>query len=285
MAFGILHVVATPLGNLEDATRRLVRVLRESALILAEDTRRTRQLCEALGIDSPPRIARCDEHAEARRVDEVLELLRGGQDVALVSDAGTPGIADPGFRLVAAAHAAGLPVSPVPGPSAVTAALSASGLPSDAFVFEGFLPRKGGPRRRLLAALADEPRTIVLYETPHRAAESFADAAEILGTSRRAFLGRELTKLHEECVATTLGELAARAAREEMRGEIVLVIAGAERSPEAISDEELLAEVETLVASGSTEKDALRTVAKAHGLHKRDLYRLVKIEERDRDEP
>ena len=280
---GTLLVAATPLGNLEDASARLTRALRESALVLAEDTRRTRQLCEALSV-SDVRIARCDEHAEERRIAEVLDLLRAGEDVVLVSDAGTPAIADPGFRLVAAAHAAGLPVSPVPGPCAITAALSASGLPSDAFLFEGFLPRKRGPRRRLIAALSDEPRTIVLYETPHRAPEAFADLAEILGADRRAFLGRELTKLHEECLSTTLGALAERADQSPMLGEIVIVIAGAPRVAEPITDEEIVAEIEALVAEGVSEKDALRRVAKAHGLHKRDVYRLVKIAPAEDDE-
>lgn len=281
---GTLRVVATPLGNLSDASPRLAAALRECALVLAEDTRRTRQLCEALGVGSV-RIARCDEHAEERRIAEVLDLLREGQDVALVSDAGTPAISDPGHRLVAAVHAAGLAVSPVPGPSAVTAALSASGLPAHAFVFEGFLPRKRGARRQLLAALADEPRTLVFYETPHRAAEAFADLAEILGEARVAFLGRELTKLHEECRLSTLGALAARLADEPPRGEIVVVVAGAsEPEPDDASDAELRAEVASLVAGGISEKDALRRVAKAHGLHKRDLYRLVKIEGHSEEE-
>ena len=281
---GTLLVAATPLGNLEDASARLARALRESALILAEDTRRTRQLCDALGVTGV-RVARCDEHAEEGRIAEVLDLLRAGDDVVLVSDAGTPAISDPGFRLVAATHAAGLPVSPIPGPSAITAALSCSGLPSDAFVFEGFLPRRGGPRRRLIAALADEPRTIVLYETPHRAAEAFADLAEILGPERRAFLGRELTKLHEECLPATLGELAKRASKGPMLGEIVVVVAGTPRVADAVSDEEILAEVEALVAEGSSEKDALRRVAKAHSLHKRDVYRIVKISPTEDEAP
>lgn len=280
---GTLWVVATPLGNLEDASPRVARVLGSSECVLAEDTRRTRQLCEALKVSA--KVVRCDEHAERGRVTEVLDLLRQGKDVALVTDAGTPCISDPGYLVVSAAHAAGLTVSPIPGPCAVTAALSASGLPSDSFVFEGFLPRKQGARRRLLAALAEEPRTLVVYETPHRAPESFADCAEILGPERRAFMGRELTKLHEECVSTTLGALAQRAAAAPMLGEIVLVIAGAAPAADAATDAELIAEVEALVASGLPDKEALRRVAKAHGLNRRDLYRLVKIGGTDAEGP
>ena len=164
---GTLHVVATPIGNLADASPRLAEALRESALVLCEDTRRTGLLLSKLGVTAK-RLLTCHEHDEERRIDEVLELLTAGEDVALVSDAGTPTLSDPGFRLVTAASAAGARVSPVPGPSAITAALSVSALPTNSFVFEGFLPRRGAARRRLLASLADEPRTLVFFEAPHR---------------------------------------------------------------------------------------------------------------------
>ncbi len=276
---GTLHVVATPIGNLQDASPRMAAVLSAADLVLAEDTRRTRQLLQALGATASGRILRCDDHSERERLDLALATLRQGRDVALVTDAGTPAVSDPGYRIVAAAHAAGLPVSPVPGPSSVVAALCASGLPSDAFVFEGFLPRKPGARRRFLAALADEPRTIVVLESTHRIAAALADAAEVLGPDRPAFMGREITKLHEECRPGTLATLAARAASGPLLGEIVLVIGGAPRLPDEASPEDLIAEVESLIATGTAERDALRSVAKAHGLSKRDIYRLVKIHE------
>ena len=250
-------------------------------MVLCEDTRRTRQLCAALEVS--PRLVRCDDHEEERRIPEVLEALRSGKDVALVTDAGTPAISDPGYRIVRAAHDAGIPCSPVPGPSALVAALSVSGLPSASFAFEGFLPRKRGTRRRLLAALADEPRTLVFFESPWRVVESVADMCDAFGPEREAFLGRELTKLHEEAQFSTLGGLRERV-DSEIKGEVVLVVAGAspaaalhETSADAASREDLEAEIDSLVRAGASEKDALRTVARAHRLSRRDLYRLVKI--------
>src|SRR5436190_12614668 len=277
MTSGTLHVVATPIGNLGDVTQRLRDVLASCKLVLCEDTRRTRQLCSALGIS--PRLARCDEHEEERRVAEVLALLEAGSDVALVSDAGTPAISDPGYLIVRAAQQAGHRCSPVPGASSVTAALSCSGLPAARFAFEGFPPRKRSARRRFLAALADEPRTLVLFESPWRAKETLDDLSEIFGADREAFLGRELTKLHEEAKLSTLGAIR-DALADDVKGEIVLVIAPAtEAAVDAgpATREALLAEIEALVAAGVTEKDALRQVAKAHGLSKRDVYRLVKV--------
>jgi 16S rRNA (cytidine1402-2'-O)-methyltransferase len=279
---GVLHVVATPIGNLGDAAPRVAETLRECAIVLCEDTRRTRHLCVSLGVET--KLVRCDEHVEERRVAEVLELLRQGRDVALVSDAGTPAINDPGYRLVAAVHAAGLTVSPVPGPSAVTAALSISGLPTDAFIYEGFPPRKRAARRRFLAALADEPRTIVLLESPHRLAETLGELAELFGSDRPAFLGRELTKLHEECVRATLGELRSRFGEARVRGEVVLVVSGAPATRGDAASVDLVAEVARLVAAGLDERDALRQVAKAHGLGKRDVYRIVKLGARADDD-
>lgn len=278
---GTLFVVATPIGNLEDAPPRLARVLASCALVLAEDTRRTRRLLTALGVasDPGPRVVRCDEHAERRRIEQAIETLRSGHDVALVTDAGTPAISDPGYRIVSAAHDAGLPVSPIPGPSSVTAALSVSGLPTDAFVYQGFLPRRRGPRRKLLESLASEPRTLVVLETPHRAAEALADAADAMGPERACFLGREMTKLHEECVRTTLGALAERFAAEAPRGELVLVIAGASQERGEGDGADLALEYRALVERGAGEREALRLLAKAHGLRTRDVYRRVRIED------
>jgi 16S rRNA (cytidine1402-2'-O)-methyltransferase len=271
-------VVATPIGNLADASARMRDVLASCALVLCEDTRRTGKLLELLGI-SAERLRRCDEHEEERRVPETLEHLARGEDVALVSDAGTPGISDPGYRIVREAHRAGHLVSPVPGPSAVAAALSCSGLPTSSFAFEGFLPRKRGARRTLLAALADEPRTLVLLETPHRVAEALDDLAELFGAEREAFFGRELTKLHEECELSTLGALRDRMREEPVRGEVVLVVAGAgARAGPTLPPDAVRARVAELVAEGSTEKDALRAAARESGLSRRDVYRAVNLD-------
>jgi 16S rRNA (cytidine1402-2'-O)-methyltransferase len=273
---GTLFVVATPIGNLADASPRLVETLGRCGLVLCEDTRRTGLLVQRLGVP-PRRLLTCHEHDERQRVPHVLDALRAGTDVALVSDAGTPTLSDPGHRLVAAAIEAGLPVSPVPGPSAVTAALSVCGLPTDSFAFEGFPPRKRAARARWLAALADEPRTLVIYESPHRLAETLVALAEAFGGARRAFLGRELTKLHEELAHGTLAELAARFAAAAVKGEVVLVVAGARGSPDGAGAGEVRARVAELVAEGLPEKDALRTAAREAGLTRRDVYRLVKL--------
>ena len=255
-------------------------MLAGSELVLCEDTRRTGKLLELLGIEA--RLRTCHEHDEERRIPEVIELLREGRDVALVSDAGTPLVSDPGYRLVAAAHAEGLRVSPVPGASAVTAALSVSGLPTDRFAFEGFLPRKTAARRRLLAELAEERRTLVFLETPHRLAVAVDDLCEAFGVERRVSLCRELTKLHEEVALTLLGSLRERLVDDEPKGEVVLVVEGA-APPPALSDPVAIVErVEELVEQGAPEKDALRQVAKETGLPKREIYKLVKLEPPER---
>jgi 16S rRNA (cytidine1402-2'-O)-methyltransferase len=211
-------------------------------------------------------------------VPELLELLGEGKDVALVSDAGTPLVSDPGYRLVAAAHAAGHAVSPIPGASSVVAALSVCGLPTDRFSFEGFLPRKTMARRKLLGELAAERRTLVLLETPHRLARALDDLAEAFGPGRRACLCRELTKMHEEVSLSSLGALKERYADEEARGEIVLVVEGA-APPEPKDDPEAIVDrVTELIGEGLDEKDALRTVAKEVGLPKREIYRIYKLD-------
>lgn len=223
---GTLWIIATPIGNLGDLSPRAQQVLREVALIAAEDTRHSRPMLQQFGIATP--LTALHEHNEDAALAPLLERLRAGEDIALISDAGTPLVSDPGFRLVRAARAAGIRVSPVPGASAAIAALSVAGLPSDRFAFEGFLPAKPAARRARLRELAGEPRTLVFYESSHRIAECCVDLVAAFGAGREAALLRELTKLHETHLGPTLGEIAARveADREQRLGEFVLVIAG-----------------------------------------------------------
>ena len=272
---GTLYVVATPLGNLEDVTLRALRVLREASVIACEDTRRTGGLLRSHGIATPT--TSYFEHNERWKGERILALLREGKDVALVSDAGTPGISDPGYRLVRDARTEGLPVLPVPGPSAAVAALSVSGLPTDRFLFVGFLPARRGARREALHALAARRETLVLYESPVRAAAALEDMEELLG-DREAFLCREATKLHEEYTRGRVSALRALlAARESVRGEIVLVVAGAtEAEAPAEAPEALFAR---LVAEGRTRREAVKETARALGLPARDVYRRVLPEE------
>jgi 16S rRNA (cytidine1402-2'-O)-methyltransferase len=270
---GSLVVVATPIGNLGDLSARATQVLRDVDLILAEDTRHTGRLLAHLGSEVPQRSLH--EHNEEQRTGEVLARLQAGERVALVSDAGTPAVSDPGYRLVAACVAAGLRVEPIPGPSAVLAALVASGLPTDRFAFDGFLPRKGGARRQRLAELAREPRTIVLFAAPHRVAQDLEDLAAALGADRPATLGRELTKLHEEVRHGTLASLAA-GAEDGVRGEVTLVIGGRPRQASTPpQDDELARRVGDLVAAGGNKKDAIAEVARAAGVPKRTVYQAV----------
>ncbi|MEE8218165.1 MAG: 16S rRNA (cytidine(1402)-2'-O)-methyltransferase [Vicinamibacteria bacterium] len=269
---GVLHVVATPIGNLEDLTLRALRVLREVDLVACEDTRRTGRMLRGHGISTPT--TSYFEFNERWKGEQILEALRAGRSVALVSDAGTPGISDPGYRLVRDARAEGLSVVPIPGPSAATAALSVSGLPTDRFLFVGFLPARGGPRRRALEQLADVRPTLVIYESPVRILDSLATMAEILG-DREAFLCREATKSHEEYLrGRLLGIRAQLAARATIRGEIVLVVAGA---PEAAPDTDEAPEVlyARFAAEGRTRREAVKEVARRLGLPARDVYRRV----------
>ena len=257
---------ATPIGNLGDATPRLVAALTEAQVIASEDTRTTVHLMKALGIENRPRLIALHEHNESEKAGEIVELARDA-DVLVLSDAGMPAISDPGFPLVAAAAAAGVRVTVLPGPSAVLAALAVSGLPTDRFAFEGFLPRKG--RLAYFKTLANEPRTLVFFESPNRLGASLADLAQAFGADRRAVVCRELTKLHEEVVRGTAAELAERFA-DGARGEICLVVEGA---PARASDlPTAIAQVLALVASGTKLKDASNEVAEVTGLSKRDLY-------------
>lgn len=268
IAPGTLYVVATPLGNLEDVTLRALRILKEVSLIACEDTRRTATLLRAQGIST--RTTSYFEHNERWKGARILDEIRAGRDVALVSDAGTPGISDPGYRLVRDARTEGLPVVPIPGPSAATAALSVSGLPTDRFRFVGFLPSKTGARRRDLEGLAGATETLVFYESPQRVLASLGDMVHTLG-DREAFLFREATKVHEEYVRGPLSDLRARLAdRDVVRGEIVLVVSGASPAPEsAITPEELF---DRLTAEGMTRRDAVKETARRLGLPSREVY-------------
>ena len=270
---GTLVVVATPIGNLGDLSPRAAETLCSVDLVLAEDTRRTGRLLRYAGSAVPQRSLH--EHNEAERIAEVLSRLAAGERIALVSDAGTPTISDPGHRLVAACADAGMRVEVVPGPSAALAAVAVSGLASDRVAFEGFLPRRGTARRERLAALAVERRTMVVFVSPHRAGADLAELAEALGGGRRAVLARELTKLHEELRRGTLEELAA-GAQEATKGELTLVVEGApEPEPEPVGDDELVDRVRELVATGLGKKEAVARVAAATGRPKREVYQAV----------
>jgi len=266
---GTVYLVATPIGNLEDLSPRALRLLREVAVIACEDTRHTALLCRHFGVETP-RVS-LHAHNEARRVPELLARLERGESIALVSDAGTPLVSDPGERLVRAAIAAGAPVVPVPGPSALLAALVASGFTARPFAFAGFLSRRGAERARELAALAAFPGTLVLYEAPNRAAATLADLRAALGP-RRVALARELTKRHEAVLRGVLGELELA----ELRGELTIVVEGpGEPEPRPAADAEVEAEIARLLAAGSSARDAAREVAGRFGLSRRDAYARV----------
>lgn len=266
---GGLVLAATPLGDSRDASPRLTEALATADVIAAEDTRRTRALAAALGATITGRVVSFYDAVETAKVGGLVEAVEQGQTVLLVTDAGMPSVSDPGFRLVAACVAKDLPVTCLPGPSAVTTALALSGLPCERFCFEGFAPRKDGERRRFFAALADEPRTAVFFESPHRIAATLELAAEVLG-DRRAAVCRELTKPYEEVRRGTLAELASWAA-DGVRGEITVVLAGAEPRKEQDLDA-LTSEVRRLTSDGMRLKDAAAKVAAAAGVSKKTLY-------------
>jgi 16S rRNA (cytidine1402-2'-O)-methyltransferase len=273
-AAGILFLVATPIGNLEDITLRAIRVLREADLIAAEDTRHTAKLLHHYDIRRPT--ASLHEHNEQGKIPALIDRLRAGARIAVVTDAGTPAVSDPGYRLVRAAIEAGIRVEAVPGPSAVLTALVASGLPTDGFVFAGFPPPKSAPRRAWLEALAGERRTLIFFEAPHRIRETLGAAVEILG-DREAAVGRELTKLHE---TITRGRLSAViGGLGEPRGEFTVVIAGKQQaeadSGQQVSDEQLLTEFGHLTEFGITRREALSELARRHRLPSREVFAAI----------
>jgi 16S rRNA (cytidine1402-2'-O)-methyltransferase len=273
---GTLTLAAVPIGRPLDASPRLAAALREAPVVAAEDTRRVRRLASALGVQMSGRVVSYYDDVEAARTPGLLAELKAGRDVLLVTDAGMPGISDPGYRLVAAAAAAGLRVTVLPGPSAVTAALAVSGLPTDRFAFEGFPPRRAGERARRFAGLADEPRTLVFFESPRRLAATLAGLAGALGPERAAVACRELTKTHEEVRRGSLGELAAWAA-DGVLGEVTIVVAGAQqrRADPADAGPRAAARVAELEQGGTPRKAAIAEAARELGLRKRDVYNAV----------
>ena len=271
---GRVVLAGTPIGNLGDAPPRLREALENADVLAVEDTRRLRRLTAGLGITTSARVLTHHEHNEAGRVAELLDAVRAGRTVVVLSDAGMPTVSDPGYRLAEAAAADGLTVTAIPGPSAVLMALAVSGLPTDRFTFEGFLPRKASERAARLAELGGERRTMVFYEAPHRLETMLTALRDAFGTGRRAVVARELTKLHEEVVRGGLDELVDWCARGQVRGEIAVVVAGAP-APEAARAEDLVAEVESLVADGVRLKDAAGRVGERSGVGKRELYETV----------
>jgi len=277
---GVLYVVATPIGHLGDLTERAIDVLKQAPRIAAEDTRRTRGLLSHLGITGKP-LDRLDAHATPQDINRLVEFLVAGEDLALVTDAGTPVVSDPGTDLVAAAAAAGVRVVPIPGASAVMAALAASGLCTGAFRFLGFLPRKGPERREALGVLRGTPETVVLFESPERTAETLEDLAAVVPT-RRAVLARELTKMHEEILRGSLSELAAIAREREVLGEVTLVIGpGTPESAPAMLEEEIDRRIDEGLSLGRRPKDIADEIALESGLPRRDLYARVVGRKRD----
>ncbi len=270
---GTLYVVATPIGNLDDISPRACRVLESVDLIAAEDTRRTRGLLSKFGVKTPT--ISCHDHNEARQAPRILERLQRGESVALVSDAGTPVLSDPGMLLVRAAHDAGVPVVSVPGPSALAAALSVAGESTDRFIFEGFLPRRPGPRRRRLESLAGESATVVLFESVHRIRATMTELLVQFGSGRRASIVRELTKLHECVHRGTLGTLTEQLGGEiPLKGEFVLVIAGAEEEI-GPGDQEILRVFDLLAVEVST-RVAAALAARILGVSRNRVYRLTR---------
>jgi 16S rRNA (cytidine1402-2'-O)-methyltransferase len=266
-----LYIVATPIGNLEDITLRALRILREADLIACEDTRQTRKLLDHYGIAKP--VTSYHDHNEAARTTELIERLERGENIALVSDAGTPLISDPGYRLVAAAIAAGVIVVPIPGPSAVMGALAAAGLGTDSFRFCGFLPPKTSQRQKVFEELKSEDCTLVFYEAPHRILETLEDIAAVM-RARPVVIARELTKLHEEFLRGTALELhATLSARGSVKGEITLLIGKAEGVEE--DDTPIEEAIRALETSGVSRMNAIKQVAKARGLSKREVYKIT----------
>ena len=272
---GVLVLAATPIGRVEDAPPRLATELATADVVAAEDTRRLKRLCAALGVTLTGRVVSYFEGNEAARTPDLVEALEAGRRVLVVTDAGMPSVSDPGYRLVAAAVERDLTITAVPGPSAVLTALAVSGLPVDRFCFEGFLPRKAGERARRLASLAQEQRTMVFFEAPHRTQAALTAMAEALGSDRRGAVARELTKTHEEVRRGGLAALADWAA-EGVRGEVTIVVEGAPQTSDVPTDAASLAElVADTEKQGSTRKDAILEVARLAGVPKRVVYDAV----------
>ena len=268
---GALYVVATPIGNLEDITLRALRVLKEVDLIAAEDTRHTRRLLSRYHVATP--LTSYYDQIEHAKAPALIAKLLAGQSLALVSNAGTPGIADPGYRLVRAAWQAGVAVVPLPGPSILTALLSIGGLPTDRCVFEGFLPARPAQRRKALQRLQSETRTIVVFESPHRFAESLTDLCDIFG-DRRAVIGRELTKRFEEVLRGRLSELQARLRDRPIKGEVALLIAGCSEPQPPPDEQTICDEIDRLAATGLPLKDIAKLLSERYSRPKREVYAL-----------
>jgi 16S rRNA (cytidine1402-2'-O)-methyltransferase len=268
---GLLYVVATPIGNLEDITLRALRILKEVDLIAAEDTRHTRKLLAHYGITTP--LTSYHDYSETEKAPELIAQLQAGKNIALVSDAGTPCIADPGFRLVKGAVEVGLGIIPIPGPSMVTALLSVGGLPPNRFAFEGFLPAKRSQRRKALQHLKQEERTLIFFESPQRVLDMLADLEEICG-DRQVVIGRELTKMFEEVLRGKVSELRASLATRGVKGEFAILVTGQEESHSPEEERPLAEEIQELCAQGFSLKDVARIVSESRGLPKREVYAL-----------
>jgi 16S rRNA (cytidine1402-2'-O)-methyltransferase len=271
---GTLYVVATPLGNLGDLTARAAEVLRAVPVVAAEDTRRTRGLLTHLGV--APSVLSFHAHSDRNRLESLLEILRSGRDVALVSDAGTPTVSDPGTDLVAGARAAGIPVVPIPGASAVATALSASGLAGDRYLFLGFIPRKGRERTRLLTRAAGEEWSVVIYEAPPRLAALLKDLSSVAGASRTVVVARELTKMHEEIRSGSLAELADYYSAIPPKGEITVILEGTGTpAPEPDRTEDAMEQASLLLADGLTRREVVRRLTDTLGMPRNEAYKLV----------
>lgn len=282
---GTLFIVATPIGNLEDMGQRAWRVLREVDLIACEDTRHTQKLLNRLSFNN--RTISYHEHNERERADELIEMLEAGKNIALVSDAGTPLISDPGFRVVNSAVQRGINIVPIPGPSALVTALSASGLPTDQFFFAGFLPARATARRAKLEELRMIPATLIFYEAPRRIASALRDAADVLG-NRQAAVARELTKLHEDILRGSLSELAEQLASQPVKGEIVLIIGAGKAEFAAASDgrspsQRLSERARELEQQGIEPKEALKLAARELGIKRAEAYRMMVAQKKRRN--
>lgn len=268
---GILYIVPTPIGNLEDITLRALRILKEVDLIAAEDTRHTQHLLTHFGIDKP--LTSYHDHNEREKAQALVERIKNGANLALVSDAGTPGIADPGFRLVSAAIRAGIKIVPLPGASALATALSASGLPTDRFLFEGFLPAKKQERKNKLQALYDSTATLVFYEAPHRLNDTLSDMQRILG-ERRIVIAREVSKVYEEFLRGTVSEVIYQIAGRDVKGEVTIVMHGS-TGEARVTEEQLRSDIQRLISEGVGVKEISQLFGERYGLSKREVYRLT----------